>query len=221
MNRPGGKTAARRDMQGRLRSVNRGFTLLELLISMTLLVVILVITMGAMRTSSRSVAAGEKKMDAQERFRAVLSIMDAQIASQLPLTYEGEGGRRFTFRGDGQTLRFSTGYSIWSGRQGYVIVEYVIEAEGAGKTVLYAREQVPGIEGFLHTRLIEATGMSFDYFYKGPVDERGSWVEAMTEGTAIPGQIRFRMARGPEEMSRVFPVKVQAEMTPVQGGKAS
>ncbi|OPY91785.1 MAG: hypothetical protein A4E73_01782 [Syntrophaceae bacterium PtaU1.Bin231] len=188
---------------------------------MTLLVVILVVTMGAMRAGSRSVAAGERKMEAQERFRAVLAIMDAQIASQIPLTYEAESGTRYTFRGDGQTLRFSTGYSIWSGRQGYVIVEYVIEAEGAGKTVLYAREQVPGIEGFLHTRLIEATGMSFDYFYKGPVDERGSWVEAMTEGTAIPGQIRFRMARGPEEMSRVFTVKVQAEMTPVQGGKAS
>jgi prepilin-type N-terminal cleavage/methylation domain-containing protein len=221
MNRPGGKTAARRDMQGRLRSVNRGFTLLELLISMTLLVVILVITMGAMRAGSRSVATGEKKMDAQERFRAVLSIMDAQIASQIPLTYEGEGGPRFTFRGDGQSLRLSTSYSIWSGRRGYVVVDYVIEAAGGGKSVLYAREQVPGIEGLASTRLIEASEMSFDYFFKGPVDEKGGWVDAMTEGTAIPGKIRFRMVRGKEEISRIFAVKIPEVMAPVKGGKTS
>ncbi len=221
MNRPGGKTTATRGMQGRPRSVNGGFTLLELLISMTLLVVILVITMGAMRAGSRSVAAGEKKMEAQERFRAVLSIMDAQIASQIPLTYEGEGGTRFTFRGDGQNLRFSTGYSIWSGRRGYVVVDYVIEAAGGGKRILYAREQVPGIEGLAYTRLIEASEMSFDYFFKGPVDEKGGWVDAMVEGTAIPGKIRFRMVRGKEEISRIFAVKVQAVMAPVQGGKAS
>ena len=72
---------------------NGGFTLLELLISLTLLVVIVVIAMGAMRLGSRSVAAGEKKMDDRERFRTVLSIIDAQIQSQLPLTYDEEAGK--------------------------------------------------------------------------------------------------------------------------------
>ena len=86
MDRSGRKTA-RPAARGRSRPADGGFTLLELLISMTLLVVILVVTMGAMRAGSRSVAAGERKMEAQERFRAVLAIMDAQIASQIPLTY--------------------------------------------------------------------------------------------------------------------------------------
>ena len=203
------------------RPADGGFTLLELLISMTLLVVILVITMGAMRMGSRSVAAGERKMEAQERLRAVLSIMDAQIASQLPLTYEAERGTRFAFSGDVRNLRFATGYSIWSGRRGYVVVDYVIEADGAGKSILYAREQVPGTEDFSYARLIEASDMSFDYFYKGPVDEKGGWVDAMTEGTAIPGKIRFRMVRGKEEISRIFAVKIPEVMAPVKGGKTS
>ncbi|MDX9822605.1 MAG: prepilin-type N-terminal cleavage/methylation domain-containing protein [Syntrophales bacterium] len=221
MLRPGRETAERPVSKGPTRPADGGFTLLELLISMTLLVVILVITMGAMRMGSRSVAAGERKMEAQERFRAVLSIMDAQIASQLPLTYEGESGTRFTFRGDGQSLRFATGYSIWSGRRGYVVVEYVIEAAGGGKSVLYAQERIPGIEGLASTRLIEASEMSFDYFYKGPVDEKGGWVDAMVEGTAIPGKIRFRMALGKEKISMVFAVRTSAVMAPVQGGKSS
>ncbi len=78
---------------------DRGFTLLELLISLSLLVVIVVIAMGAMRLGSRSVAAGEKKMNDRERFRTVLSLIDAQIQSQLPLTYEERGKAGGTISG--------------------------------------------------------------------------------------------------------------------------
>ena len=68
------------------RGSSAGFTLLELLISMTLLVVIVVIAFGAMRISSRSMSAGERKMDALERYRTVLSIIDSQVESHIPLT---------------------------------------------------------------------------------------------------------------------------------------
>jgi len=196
----------------------RGFTLLELLISMTLLVVIVVITMGAMRIGSRSVAAGERKMEAQERFRTVLSIMDAQIQSQVPLTYDEGGNRQYYFRGDGTNLRFSTNYSIWGGQKGYVVVEYRVEADNTGKEILYASEQIPGIEGRQESRLIEATGISFEYFYKDPTEEQGKWLEVLSGGTVIPEKIRFQVARRSESFSLVFPVRVRGAMTPVQGG---
>ena len=113
---------------------------------------IVVIAMGAMRLGSRSVAAGEKKMNDRERFRTVLSLIDAQIQSQFPLTYEeAAGNRKYYFRGDEKTLRLSTGYSIWSGRKGYVIVDYRVESDGSGREVLTASEQIPGIEGQSNT----------------------------------------------------------------------
>ena len=108
MNNPAHICAAERRGQQRFAVSEAGFTLLELLISITLLVVIVTITMGAMRMGSRSVASGERKMDTQERFRTVLSLMDAQIQSQVPLTYEEDGKKRYYFSGDGKTLRFST-----------------------------------------------------------------------------------------------------------------
>jgi prepilin-type N-terminal cleavage/methylation domain-containing protein len=196
----------------------KGFTLLELLISMSLLVVIVVITMGAMRISSRSVAAGEKRMEEQERVRTVLSIMDAQIQSQVPLSYNEGGDRKYYFSGDVKNLRLSTNYSIWDGGKGYVIVDYRVEADSTGREILYASEQIPGIEGRRESRMIDAASISFDYFYQDPTEEQGKWLEALSEGTVIPERIRLHVARKPENLSRVFPVRVKGTVTQVQGG---
>jgi prepilin-type N-terminal cleavage/methylation domain-containing protein len=197
---------------------HRGFTLLELLISMTLIVVIVVITMGAMRIGSRSIAAGEKKMEDQERLRTVLSIIDAQIQSQFPLTYEEEGNRKYYFRADARNLRFSTNYSIWGGQRGYVIVEYKVEADNSGQDVLLVSEQIPGIEGQWNTRFIDADRISFDYFYQDPTEQKGKWLETLSEGAVIPEKVRIRMGRKTGDVSLALPVRIQPSMTTVQGG---
>jgi general secretion pathway protein J len=193
-------------------AANRGFTLLELLISITLLVVIVVITMGALRISSRSVAAGERKMEGQERYRTALSVIDAQIQSQVPLIHEEAGSRKYYFKGDGKTLRFSTNHSIWGGQKGYVIVTYRIEAADTGKDILHASEQIPGIEGRWSTWLIEADRISFEYFHRDPAEEQGKWTDTVPEGTMIPERIRLHVKDGAKDLSPVFPVRVFREM---------
>ncbi|PKN33281.1 MAG: hypothetical protein CVU61_14295 [Deltaproteobacteria bacterium HGW-Deltaproteobacteria-19] len=196
----------------------RGFTLLELLVSLSMLVVILVIMLGALRLAGRSVTAGERKMEEQERFRAVLSIMDAQIQSLLPLKEDTEKGKRFSFRGDGASLRFATSRSIRGGREGYVVVEYRIEEGSDGKAHLRVRESVPGIEGDVDTRLIEADRMWFEYFHRDAADEKGQWLDAMKDGTALPRQIRFLVASGGKERTELFPIRIQGRMSAVAGG---
>ena len=195
-----------------------GFTLLELLISLSLLILIVVIAMGAMRLGSRSVAAGEKKMDAQERFRMAVSLIDSQVQSQLPLTFGEAGSEQYYFRGNGKTLRFATSYSIWSGRRGYVIVDYRVEADGSGRDVLSASEQTPGIDGQRNTLLLEATGISFDYFVKEPTEETGKWLDAPPEGNIIPEMVRLHLIREGEKISLVFPMRVRYGMIPLKGG---
>ena len=206
---------------GQRRSPSQGgFTLLELLISLTLLVLILVITLGALRMGYRSVAAAEGKMASQERFRTVLSVIDAQIQSQVPLTYEEEAQRKYYFKGEAKALRFSSNQSIWGGQRGYVLVDYRIEVDPAGREVLFAAEQTPGIEGRQEVRLIEAAEISFAYLYRAPASERAHWLDRMPEENAIPEKIRFRMAGGREEISLLCPVRVIGKVTTVQGGSA-
>jgi prepilin-type N-terminal cleavage/methylation domain-containing protein len=195
----------------------KGFTLLELLVSMTLLVLILVVTLGAIRMGSRSVAAGEKKMEAQERFRAVLSILDAQIQSQVPLSYDDQGNKKYYFRGDQKTLRFATNHSIRDDRKGYAVVDYKVETDPSGREMLYASERTPGVDDRWDTWLIDAKKMAFAYFYKEPTEEKGKWVETLSEGTVIPEKISFRMTGPAGDLSLVFPIRVRGEMTQVQG----
>ena len=218
MKNTGQRETIRAGNQKRFPASGRGFTLLELLISMTLLVLIVVITMGAMRMGSRSVAAGEKKMEDQERLRTALSMIDAQIQSQVPLTYEEEGNSKSYFRGDARTLRFSTNYSIWGGQRGYVIVEYKVEVDDSGRDVLHISEQIPGVEGQWNARLIAADKISFDYFYRNPTEEEGMWLETLSEGTVIPDKVRIRMARKAGNVSLALPVRVKREMASVQAG---
>jgi prepilin-type N-terminal cleavage/methylation domain-containing protein len=215
MNNPAYVYVAERSGQRRCAVSDGGFTLLELLISITLLVVIVAITMGAMRLGSRSVASGERKMDAQERFRTVLSFMDAQIQSQIPLTYEEDGKKKYYFSGDGKTLRFSTNISIWGGQRGYVIVDYTVKADNTGKDVLYAGEQVPGIEGRRDIRLIEATGISFEYFHKDRAEEHGKWLEKLSGESFVPEKVKVHIVEGTKKLFLVFPVRVGGEMITV------
>jgi type II secretory pathway component PulJ len=78
------------------RHVGGGFTLLELIISISMLVIIIVIISGAMRLASRSITAGEKKIESLERLRTSLSIINAQIQSGAPLMYSDQGAQTQT-----------------------------------------------------------------------------------------------------------------------------
>jgi len=197
------------------RISEHGFTLLELLIAMSLLVLIVAITMGAMRLASRSVTAGDQRTETQERFRTVMTIMDAQIQSQMPLTYEEDENKAYYFRGDNKNLRLASNYSIWGGRKGSVIVEYRVEADERGKQTLYADEQTPGIEAKRKTRLFtNASEIFFEYFYKKPADEEGKWWEQLTtdDEMIIPEGIRLHVSYGAKKLLCVFPVRVREEI---------
>jgi general secretion pathway protein J len=198
-----------------------GFTLLELLISIVLLTLIIIITMGAMRIGSRSVAAGEIRMDAQERFRTVFQIIDAQIQSMSPLTYGEDGKKKYYFKGDKKTLRFSTNYSIWTGERGYVIVDYKVDVDSSGSEILKASESIPGLQGHLDVRLMDATGITFEYFLKDTADEKGTWRDTIIEGASLPEEIRVNIRNGNQKLSMQFPVRIKGEMVLVSGGSSA
>lgn len=195
-------------------SSRRGFTLLELMISITLIGIIALIVAGAMRLGYRSVDAGERKIGSLERLRASLSIIDSQIQSEIPLTIDEDGSRKFYFRGEKGILQFPTNYSLWGGQTGYVVVTYSVVPDERGKQTLWIAESIIGAENKVEAKLFESLDeIAFQYFYKGPTDEEGKWVEQWTEDTAIPEKVSVRLVQGTRELSLVIPMRTKGSLT--------
>ncbi|GBC60191.1 hypothetical protein DENIS_1142 [Desulfonema ishimotonii] len=116
---------------------DRGFTLLELLISLTILGVIMVIVFGAFRVGVRAWEKGEKDLDTQQRYRSVLELMQRQLASAFIPDQKNGGGQRFGFKGDGKSLEFLSRVSLVPGNSfGLVYVRYRVTINDAGQEAL-------------------------------------------------------------------------------------
>ena len=188
-----------------------GFTLLELTISIMLIGIIVLIIVGAMRLGMRSVEAGERRIDTFERSQSSLNIIDSQIQSFVPLTYVSEDGtNKYYFSGERESMQFSTNYSIWGGQRGYVTVTYSVKQDDSGRQVLYASENVVGMEETRETRLFYPfDSIYFEYFFKEPTEEEGSWVDQWTDETSTPKKVRLHFIQGPTDFSMVIPFRVR------------
>jgi general secretion pathway protein J len=188
----------------------RGFTLLELTISITLIGLIVLILVGAMRLGVRSVESGEKKIETLERMRTSFNILDSQIQSHIPLIYieNEEELMKYYFRGENNSLQFSTNYSIWGGQKGYVIVTYKVETDSTGKQYLSASENVVGVENNREVKLF--TGFDriyFEYFYKDPTEEGSGWIDQWDEEDGIPEKVKLHFVEGTIDLA--FPLQIR------------
>jgi general secretion pathway protein J len=187
----------------------KGFTLLELTISIALIGIIVLIILGAMRLGLRSVELGEKKVDFLERQRSSINIIDSQIQSYIPVTYEEDDIKKTVFTGERDVLQFSTNYSIWSGQKGYVIVTYKVNTDNSGKQVLLATENVIGFDNVREVELIDKYDeISFEYFYQDPTEESGEWVETWTDETTIPKKVKIHLVDETIDLYLVIPMRV-------------
>lgn len=203
-------------VRGNFRS---GFTLLELTISIAIIGIIVLIIAGATRLGSRSVESGGKRIESLERIRASLNVIDSQIQSEIPLTYDEDGVRKYYFKGDRKFMQFSTNYSIWGGEKGYVIATYTVESEDNGRQVLYASENIIGLDGKRDTKLFDNFEMIyFEYFFKDLTEEEGKWAEQWTDDLNIPEKVRLHLVEGTRDLSIIIPFRARGSLNQMPSG---
>lgn len=175
----------------------RGFTLLELMIAVTLLAVIVGILTGALSLAYRTLEKGEKRIAVLERNKVVFSLMEAQIQSAFAAFYKEDGETKSWFAGDEESLTFASNYSIWRGAGGNCLVKYFIKTNDYGRSSLYAEEKVLGTEAADEIRLTDDyESITFEYYLESSLEE-GKWVESWPEDEKnLPGKIRISFADG-------------------------
>ena len=153
-----------------MRRRESGFTLMELLISMTLLGMLAAGIMIALRVSLSAMDKADSRLMANRKVAAVERILEQQVAGIMPVRAEcapsgvAPPSRIAFFQGEPQTMRFVSSYSIQEGARGYArILEYQVipgdQGQGARLVVneiLYAgprstgllcRGLAPGVDG--------------------------------------------------------------------------
>ncbi len=146
-----------------------GFTLLEVLVSLTIMALITGVAFAGFSIGIDSWRRGTKRIEDLDRRFAVERLLQRQIAmadSQI-------------FDGDTHQLEFTTTYSLTNGPGDPVRVKYQIDADGLKYSEVPLVEYLP--DQSLHAVTQTFTGfssMGFEYLYGIPGADQRGWVYA-------------------------------------------
>lgn len=120
-----------------------GFTLLELIIALTVLGVIVTIVFGALRVGVRAWEKGERDIETRQRERIVLDRIARQMASiYLPVDLPPAEAAPYLLRGDAASVEFvSRSAMMPENRAGMVFVRYEVRTDREGDASLWMYEE--------------------------------------------------------------------------------
>lgn len=124
-----------------LPNPSRGFTLIEVLIAMTLLSVMVVLLFGSLKICAQSWEMGEKKIAEVNEVAVVYNFFQQHLSAAKPLKNDftedksSQGGfteeeSRLSFQGDGQSLQFVSVFPASAGRAGMQLFSLAVRDEG-------------------------------------------------------------------------------------------
>lgn len=212
----------------------KGLTLLELLITLTIMAFLGVIALEAFRLGSRSWERGEGRAEREQRIRVIYGTLAQELASLQPITALVDGKQVLAFQGKSDRILF------YSGPDGHRAFPYSAMIRSLAYFVepgkgLLVQEGYPLVEGevFLEPRgevkVLDPKAVQIRFRYLAPPSLGGKdsprWVEAWDPGSdpspqtpaprlmeglplAIEVTVAVREEREEQELSFLFPIHV-------------
>lgn len=182
-----------------------GFTLLEMLIAMTLLALVMAMVFGALRLGARAWEASDTSATNLARLEAVHGFLRRSLAaSATVLASDDRGKRQILFTGDADGLEFVTLMPPYLGIGGYHRLTLTVAGEGKDRRLrLHRRLYQGGGDGTdvgaaagdgEETVLMEGiAGIELSYFGALDSTSEPQWHEGWREAAALPELIRLRV----------------------------
>ncbi len=173
------------------RRVARGFTLVEVMITLTILGFILLMIFGVFRLGLSAWEKGEGLKEDQQRARITSQLIARQVKSMVPYkikTRKAEGDY-LAFEGKARSVKFVSTLPLKGGQsQGFVYVIYEFQKNGKGDGTLLLYEERVLNRDFMKDPSKEETGIPlmerlqevrFEYYREEDTqkNEPGEWVE--------------------------------------------
>ena len=205
-----------------------GFTLLELIISLTIIAIIVMVIQNGFHISVRAWEKGESAVDRLQRYRVGLELIQEQLSSAFPVTANEnvKDASGAVFKGDESSLEFSSCISLVPGiPSGMVRVWYRVETEDdGGKTLSFSEErffpppsvsvQAKSEAEQWHVILSGVKEVGFEYMETLPPDNQTdeesfwqpSWVLNQQGRLPLAVRVRFQADEKSAPFHLVFPV---------------
>ncbi len=178
-----------------LNSRRGGFTLIELIISITILSIITVIIGAAFRLGIQAWEKGEKETEDAQRLRVLSSLLSQQLKSLYPYTIkiEDKDEEVVVFKGEPDSVTFVTALTD-SSYGGFKWVQYIFR-DGV---LLYKEGLLPDkkIEEHIKSKdkeeIIDTDLDGFQLSYLSPDDDE--WMDSWDFGEDVPVAIKVTIS---------------------------
>jgi general secretion pathway protein J len=206
----------------------RGFTLIEVVITLTILGLICLIIFGAFRLGLSAWERGESVKDEYQKVRIVSQLITQQVKSAVPYKIKPQEaeGDYLAFEGDARSLRFVSALPI-KGKQpeGFVYAKYEFKEEGSegGRLILYEEKALN--KDFFAEEPKEELGVSllegvssvrFEYFREeDPLNnQQEEWVEEWRakDEKRLPKALKMTIIRKNQKGTEEPPITVLASL---------
>ena len=121
----------------------RGFTLLELLLALTLLGLVIAVMFGSLRLSARSWDMGEERTDTVNQMRTASQFLRLQLSQTYPLRWRKIQNSPLAFNGQNDRMRFSAPLLSRVGQGGIFWLELSLEETQDNKKRLLLKRLNP------------------------------------------------------------------------------
>ena len=190
----------------RLGKSLRGFTLIEVMLAMTLLSIMMVLLFSALRISAQSWEAGEGKIAQVNETALVYNFFQRHLATARPLWNDvSEGGQTFSFQGTSRSLQFVSAFPASAARPGLQLftIERVRQQDGVKAIKVTITPFFPAADGETwepEEEILLDNVQDFRLAYFG-LDENsgtGFWQDAWRDRKTLPSLVKIKIVRNNE-----------------------
>ena len=203
-----------------------GFTLLELIISLTIVAVILVIVFGAFRIGIRAWEKGEGDIESHQRQRIVLELINRQLASMAFKKIKRLDKEQLLLKGDAGNFEFASRLAVMPTNEfGIVLAKYKVEEGDEGEKLLFYEKsfvmfdedfKIEDIDPDDFVELIpNAHKIAFEYLRppQEGLEEEPEWVESWNpeNDEGVPLAVKLSVSRDEDETPFVVIAPIHPE----------
>ncbi|HYA28059.1 MAG TPA: prepilin-type N-terminal cleavage/methylation domain-containing protein [Acidobacteriota bacterium] len=192
-----------------------GFTLIEVVLALTIFALMGAILYGAFSLGQRAVEKADVNSTRNQKQRAMADLLGNYVRSGYPYR-ESAQDQTIYFVGEIDSVSFVSAYSQALGGRGMAKIQITKQDDGNGRASLTLEETAPvrinseaGASGQSHSIVLQSDLREFRLAYLDPQAEDESWEDRWdgAERRQLPRAVRFSYLNDAgKEVSWVFPI---------------